>query len=314
MPSASARNPAWHRSTQKNNACTMTNTFSSIKGALLRRNGGLGLGPVELPRPVRSRRGNRRDSTERTTTTTTSAPASAVAQVDARRRVSLHASIDLASVDESAALDSALDSALATALDSRDVPQHGDILVQARIRLEDVPSPPREIDLSELSSEDLERLRVEDPFLYYSIPAVRARRGTEASASSSGGSSADPAAAAASRVAFEDGVADAVPGRQRRRRGSRLRASCPASILSDADLAREGVVSKRRRLSVEPHPWFCEDDDLPEGEGGGDDAEGGADDEDKVLRGPRGILGMEAGEGTDDDDDEDWDKIFEEIG
>jgi hypothetical protein len=48
------------------------------------------------------------------------------------------------------------------------------IITVQRIRISSSP-PPEEINLNEMSSSDLARLKVEDPFMYHSIPEVRAR-------------------------------------------------------------------------------------------------------------------------------------------
>ena len=80
-----------------------------------------------------------------------------------------------------------------------------------------------EVDISQYTEDDLERLRLEDPFLYYSIKRSDLFRGNSSKATSS------------------------------------RRSSCP-TILGSADdhgqqqQQRRGSVTRARRMSTEPHP------------------------------------------------------------
>lgn len=80
-----------------------------------------------------------------------------------------------------------------------------------------------EVDISKYTEDDLERLRLEDPFLYYSIKRSDLFRGNSSKATSS------------------------------------RRSSCP-TILGSADdhgqqqQQRRGSVTRARRMSTEPHP------------------------------------------------------------
>ncbi len=95
-----------------------------------------------------------------------------------------------------------------------------------------------EVDISQYSQDDLERLRLEDPFLYYSIPAMK-------------------------RQLYEsDSSPKNSPARSTSASSSLRRSSCP-SILLNSDASghdgpqqqqRRGSVTRARRLSVEPHP------------------------------------------------------------
>lgn len=113
-----------------------------------------------------------------------------------------------------------------------------------------------EVDVGGLSSEDLRRLKRDDPFLYYSIPSIRRR---------------------SYRFNGEDGdEADAV-----RMTSPLRRTSLPAHVLANADISRsqqeearqevEGpaieeprrrnsVVRRNRRLSTEAHPTLVCDE------------------------------------------------------
>lgn len=159
-----------------------------------------------------------------------------------------------------------------------------------RIPLNSSPPPPQEIDLSEMNSDDLQRLKSEDPFMYYSIPEVHKRsyRFGEVSAN-------DIAAAVLGEEDLEEDyeeeeemdepqeLAPQAVGRRPRHRPAMRHASCPAGMLANADIARamfelndthsaSSVVSKRRRLSVEAHPalvcdYLMLDEDGLEGSG-----------------------------------------------
>lgn len=96
------------------------------------------------------------------------------------------------------------------------------------IPLVDKSDEAEEVDISQFTQEDLERLRVEDPFLYFSIPGNKQRfynsDKTDRSNSNTGGT---------------------------------RRSSCPELGNDDSGSApaqRRGSVTRVRRLSVEPHP------------------------------------------------------------
>lgn len=156
-----------------------------------------------------------------------------------------------------------------------------------RFCLSSSPPPPQEIDLSEMSSEDIQRLKVEDPFMYYSIPAVHSRsyRFDESSAADivaqvaegggglgedDGRQEGEEEEMGEDRQEEQEGAAtppvNAATSRTRRIETSR---SCPAGMLANAEIARAAFeqdqqqqrnVVKRRRISVEAHPsLICED-------------------------------------------------------
>ena len=95
----------------------------------------------------------------------------------------------------------------------------------------------KEVDISLLSKDSLERLKVTDPFLYYSIPSIRER----------------------------DGFINVDSGRS----GTR-RSSLPAEMLANAEMnqhqqmeedrpVRRGSIVRKNRLSTEAHPaLICE--------------------------------------------------------
>jgi len=97
-----------------------------------------------------------------------------------------------------------------------------------------------EVDISQYTQDDLERLRLEDPFLYYSIPGMKQQLYGYGSDSSLKNSTSR------SNVAS---------------RSSR-RSSCPTILLTNSSQGsdgnqqqqRRGSVTRARRLSVEPHP------------------------------------------------------------
>eukprot|EP00984_Skeletonema_dohrnii_P039014 scaffold42899_cov155-Skeletonema_dohrnii-CCMP3373.AAC.1 len=83
-----------------------------------------------------------------------------------------------------------------------------------------------EVDISNYTQDDLERLRLEDPFLYYSIPAMK-------------------------RKLYES---DSSP--MNRSDGTSRRSSCPTILLSSdgpEQQQRRESVKRARRVSVEPH-------------------------------------------------------------
>ena len=98
----------------------------------------------------------------------------------------------------------------------------------------------KEVDISSLSNEEVERLKVTDPFLFYSIPSIRKRDGFNV---------------------------DAGP------RSSTRRSSLPAKMLANAEMnnqqnqqmkeedrpVRRGSIVRKNRLSTEAHPaLICE--------------------------------------------------------
>lgn len=131
-----------------------------------------------------------------------------------------------------------------------DVDDSSHFLATAKIFLSPSPSPPEEIDVSQLGKADLEKLRKEDPFAYFSIPRNNARE----------------------LRALDDEDTAQEQGPRGRRQQRRMSQSLPAGMLADADIARaafEGnldddtddfnassvsVVSRRSRLSCEAHP------------------------------------------------------------
>lgn len=112
-------------------------------------------------------------------------------------------------------------------LSARSSPQQGKEFVTT-IPLVD-KSDEAEVDISQFTHEDLERLRVEDPFLYFSIPGNKER--------------------------LYD--SDKTVRSNTNTRGAR-RSSCPElgndDISGGAPVQRRGSVTRVRRLSVEPHP------------------------------------------------------------
>lgn len=140
------------------------------------------------------------------------------------------------------------------------------------VRLADDDGTNEEIDLSTLSDEDIRRIKKEDPFLYYSIPA--AKRGSYL-------------------FADEDELLSAV------RSSSSRRSSLPAEVLAVADVnidrsryqqqvpivegpsRRDSVVRRNRRCSTEAHPTLVCDELLRELQGLDD--ESGDDDLDILM-------------------------------
>lgn len=115
-----------------------------------------------------------------------------------------------------------------TLLRARSSPQQGKDFVTT-IPLVDKSDEAEEVDISQFTQEDLERLRVEDPFLYFSIPGNKER--------------------------LYD--SDKTVRSNTNTRGAR-RSSCPElgndDISGSAPAQRRGSVTRVRRLSVEPHP------------------------------------------------------------
>lgn len=96
------------------------------------------------------------------------------------------------------------------------------------IPLVDKSDEAEEVDISQFTQEDLERLRVEDPFLYFSIPGNKQRF-------------------------YNSDKTD----RSNTNTGGTRRSSCPELGNDDSGSApaqRRGSVTRVRRLSVEPHP------------------------------------------------------------
>jgi len=205
-----------------------------------------------------------------------------------------------------------------------------DTIVVDRIRLSASTPPPEEVDISELSTEDLRRLKEEDPFMYYSIPEVGGRGyRLEGRLDGVDGIEGEELAAIQGGVADdeedwwqdEEGNVNG-DGRPRRRRTWRRRLtaplslSCPAGMFATADVARSvarrEMVIKRRRLSVEAHPNFLFEDLMgmttakEEGDGGeeGSNGEDDEDEEDRVLemlmRSVSSFTGDEVEEGGED--------------
>ena len=128
-------------------------------------------------------------------------------------------------------------------------------------------SEAEEVDISQYTQEDLERLRVEDPFLYYSIPEMKQRLyGNDSSA--------------------------AVRNNRARRVElwySSRSASCPELSNDDSDnnglqpAQRRGSVTRARRLSVEPHPSVVMKNIMDEMMIGDDEIDSDIDEEDELL-------------------------------
>lgn len=116
-----------------------------------------------------------------------------------------------------------------TLLRARSSPQQGKDFVTT-IPLVDKSDEAEEVDISQFTQEDLERLRVEDPFLYFSIPGNKERLYDSS---------------------------DKTVRSNTNTRGAR-RSSCPElgndDISGSAPAQRRGSVTRVRRLSVEPHP------------------------------------------------------------
>jgi len=92
-----------------------------------------------------------------------------------------------------------------------------------------------EIDISQYTPDDIKRLRLEDPFLYYSIPA-RKRQLYESDSSPMNSPARSSAASCTSR-----------------------RSSCPTILLTNDSSGKEQQqrresVKRARRVSAEPHP------------------------------------------------------------
>lgn len=113
-------------------------------------------------------------------------------------------------------------------LSARSSPQQGKEFVTT-IPLVDKSDEAEEVDISQFTQEDLERLRVVDPFLYFSIPGNKERL-------------------------YDSGK---TVRSNTNTRGDR-RSSCPElgnnDISGSAPAQRRGSVTRVRRLSVEPHP------------------------------------------------------------
>jgi hypothetical protein len=112
-------------------------------------------------------------------------------------------------------------------LSARSSPQQGKDFVTT-IPLVDKSDEAEEVDISQFTQEDLERLRVTDPFLYFSIPGNK-------------------------QWLYDS---DKTDRSNTNTRGAR-RSSCPELGNDDSGSApaqRRGLVTRVRRLSVEPHP------------------------------------------------------------
>ena len=92
-----------------------------------------------------------------------------------------------------------------------------------------------EVDISNYTQDDLERLRLEDPFLYYSIPAMKRKLYESDKSPMNSPASGD---------------------------GTSRRSSCPTILLNSDSQVNDGpqqqqrreTVTRIRRFSVEPHP------------------------------------------------------------
>ena len=117
-----------------------------------------------------------------------------------------------------------------------------------------------EVDISQYTEDDLERLRLEDPFLYYSIPQVK-------------------------RSLFKSN-SKASPTR---------RSSCPTILAADdkEPQQRRGSVTRARRLSTEPHPSLFIQDLMKEMDEEFDDSDIDEEDEELIQALANGTFYME---------------------
>ena len=131
----------------------------------------------------------------------------------------------------------------ATSADQEDVDDYtstsAECTVFVRLSNDEDERTQKEVDISSLSDEDLDRLKVTDPFLYNSIPSIRKRDGFNVDAG----------------------------------RTSTRRSSLPAKMLANAEMnnqrnqqmkeedrpVRRGSIVRKNRLSTEAHPALvCE--------------------------------------------------------
>ncbi len=128
------------------------------------------------------------------------------------------------------------------------------------IKLLDTPEA-EEVDISQYTQDDLERLRYDDPFLYYSIPQVK-------------------------RSLFKSDLS-----RNNAASRSSRRSSCPSMLLDSHNASDQGPeqqqrrksVTRARRLSVEPHPSLFIRDHMDEMNEELDLNDSDVDDEDEKL-------------------------------
>eukprot|EP00984_Skeletonema_dohrnii_P012081 scaffold4862_cov144-Skeletonema_dohrnii-CCMP3373.AAC.3 len=116
-----------------------------------------------------------------------------------------------------------------------------------------------EVDISNYTQDNLERLRLEDPFLYYSIPAMK-------------------------RKLYES---DSSPmNSPARGDGTSRRSSCPTILLSSdgpEQQQRRESVKRARRVSVEPHHSVVMKQIMKEMNMDEDSDDGDIDEEDEKL-------------------------------
>eukprot|EP00984_Skeletonema_dohrnii_P018520 scaffold8671_cov112-Skeletonema_dohrnii-CCMP3373.AAC.7 len=135
-------------------------------------------------------------------------------------------------------------------------PAKEETTITTTIKLSDVHEA-EEVDLSQYSQDDLERLRFEDPFLYYSIPAMK--RGLFRSDSSRSTNSSSSRRSSCPTILLNNHASDNGPQQEQR---------------------RESVI-RARRLSVEPHPSLFIQDLMNEMDVEFDDSD--IDEEDEKL-------------------------------
>jgi hypothetical protein len=114
-----------------------------------------------------------------------------------------------------------------------------------------------EVDITHYTQDDLERLRFEDPFLYYSIPAMK--RGLFRSDSSRSTNSSSSRRSSCTTILLNSDASDNGPQQEQRRES----------------------VTRARRLSVEPHPSLFIQDLMNEMDVEFDDSD--IDEEDEKL-------------------------------
>jgi len=128
--------------------------------------------------------------------------------------------------------------------------------ITTTIKLSDVHEA-EEVDITHYTQDDLERLRFEDPFLYYSIPAMK--RGLFRSDSSRSTNSSSSRRSSCPTILLNNHASDNGPQQEQR---------------------RESVI-RARRLSVEPHPSLFIQDLMNEMDVEFDDSD--IDEEDEKL-------------------------------
>ncbi|KAK1733050.1 hypothetical protein QTG54_007659 [Skeletonema marinoi] len=128
--------------------------------------------------------------------------------------------------------------------------------ITTTIKLSDVHEA-EEVDITHYTQDDLERLRFEDPFLYYSIPAMK--RGLFRSDSSRSTNSSSSRRSSCPTILLNSDASDNGPQQEQRRES----------------------VTRARRLSVEPHPSLFIQDLMNEMDVDFDDSD--IDEEDEKL-------------------------------